>query len=156
MRSALGQTDAANTRVINVANESRNFARFCLVGLLNTAINYGVYLLLLLGLGVSYLIAGPIGFLSGAITGFFLNRGWTFRSTISTGLGMTRYLAVQLVSLACHWAVQWFAGEMIGVPKAWTQLAGIGVSMFVNFFLLRFFVFNNATTREDHAFGRPS
>ena len=139
----------------HLAKEGGHFVRFCLVGVVNTAINYGVYLLLMVGLGVPYLIAGPIGFLSGGITGFFFNRDWTFRSTISTGHGMSRYLAAQLISLASHWAAQWFAGEIVGVPKAWTQLVGIIVSMFVNFLLLRFYVFNDAIVREGHALSRP-
>ena len=135
--------------VVGLAGDGGRFVRFCLVGVVNTTINYAVYLLLWAGLGVPYLVAGPVGFLSGAVTGFFLNRGWTFRSRIATGEGVVRYLAVQLVNLASHWSTQWFAGEIVGIPKGWTQLAGIGVSLFVNFFLLRLFVFRDGIECRD-------
>lgn len=117
------------------------FLRFCLVGIFNTGVNYGVFLLLWSLGNIPYLVAGPIGFLSGAVPGYFLNRAWTFRSDINLGSGFWRYILVQLVSLGSHWCAQWIAGEVFGVPHGWTQLAGIVVSMFVNFTLLNLVVF---------------
>lgn len=153
MSQPLESSPAPPSGEVDLAGESGRFVRFCLVGFVNTAISYGVFLALLEMGRVPYLLAGPIGFLSGAVTGFFLNRGWAFRSSIATRNGLIRYLAVQVVNLASFWTAQWFAGEVVGIPKEWTQLAGTGVSLFVHFTLLRLFVFNDLA-RADKALSR--
>ena len=122
----------------------RQFLRFCLVGLLNTAINYGVFLALLSYHIMPVLVAGAIGFSSGALSGFFLNRAWTFAGT-STGTvsGMKGYMLVQVISFAAHTSVQKVA-LMLGSAPEFSQLFGIVVSTFVNFTLLKWLVFKPA------------
>ena len=131
------------------------FLRFCAIGVVNTIVNYTVFLLLLTWLDMQYLIAGAVGFITGAITGFFLNRRWTFRSDIGTWTGLASYLAVQGVSLASHGVAQWLARTLLGVPEIWTQLAGIAVSTLVNFTMVRTFVFTDVTRRSRIAVSGP-
>ena len=128
------------------------FVRFCLVGALNTTINFGVYSILLHVAGLWYLLAGAIGFLSGAFSGFFLNRAWTFnRADLPTQATLIRYLAVQLFSLACHTTTQFLVTTQMGVSDTWSQLYGIGVSTIVNFLASRRFVFAAHMTCPDEA-----
>lgn len=124
------------------------FVRFCVVGVVNTALNYAVYWLLLEGAGLQYLVAGALGFLSGAVSGFFLNRKWTFAARVATGSGLARYLAVQLVCLGAHVLTQWTAAQAFGVPDRYSQFFGIVVTTFLNFFLSRALVFGKGARRE--------
>jgi putative flippase GtrA len=65
--------------------------RFVAVGLLNSAISFGVYVLLERYLSTP--AAGAIAFALGAVNGFLLNRTWTFGAS---GLGgLPRYIVVQ-------------------------------------------------------------
>ena len=71
------------------------FIRFCIVGLGNTAINYSIYTVLLLIMEIYYLVAGSIGFMAGAFTGFIFNRLWTFKSYVAIGSGSGKYFIIQ-------------------------------------------------------------
>ena len=126
------------------------FIRFCVVGLANTALAYGVFLFLIT-VDVHYLVAGAFGFLCGGILGFFLNRAWTFAGGVSFVHCWHRFMLAQLISLSSHSVAQAFAWR-VGVAAEFTQFAGIAVSTLVNFYLMRNFVFGHKTlevSRED-------
>ena len=118
------------------------FGKFVIVGIMNTTINYGVFVLLLLALNLVYFVAGAIGFLSGAISGYFLNRVWTFKSNVPIAAGFLKYFIIQLFCLGAHIATQIGVTEILGVPEIFFQLTGITVTTFMNFFISRAIVFN--------------
>ena len=113
-----------------------------MVGIINTVINYGVYILLFIAYKVIYFVAGAIGFLSGAVSGFFLNRLWTFKSNVPIAAGFLKYFIIQLFCLGAHITTQIGVTEILGVPEIFSQLAGITVTTFMNFFISRAIVFN--------------
>ena len=55
------------------------FAKFILVGIMNTAISYTVYVILL-QFGISFAIAAAIGQIAGIINSYFMNKYFTFKS----------------------------------------------------------------------------
>lgn len=119
----------------------REFIRFCLVGISNTLINYGIFAILLRYLHVPYLWAGSMGFLAGAIWGFFLNRYFTFQSSAQTKRGLPIYLAINLFSLLINLAMQWLAVDFLAIAEIWSQLCGIVVTTFTNFILVKLLIF---------------
>ncbi len=60
--------------------EVRTFVKFSMVGVVNTAIDMGVFIVLQHFLRVPYLIANVFAFMAAAINSYALNRRWTFRS----------------------------------------------------------------------------
>ncbi len=58
------------------------FVKFGIVGVSNTLLAFAVYTVLLKVFGVWYVAASAIGFASGAVNGFLLNRRWTFREHV--------------------------------------------------------------------------
>jgi len=123
------------------------FGRFIVVGAIKTAISYSVFLALFSGLSLHFMLAGVLGFIAGAVPGFALNRGWTFRSSVSVAASGPRYVIVQLIALAMHSASQWIGEAALGVPEIHTQLLGIAASTLVNFGLARQFVFPSPAGR---------
>jgi len=119
----------------------RQFIQFCFVGVLNLVVNYSIFLLLLSQQIMPVMMAGAIGFFSGAISGFFLNRSWTFAGT-SVGIvaGMNGYMLVQILSFAAHTSVQKVA-LILGSAPEFSQIFGIMVSTIVNFTLIKWLVF---------------
>lgn len=119
-----------------------HFTRFCVVGVVNTTLNYAVFYVLLVFVATPYLLAGVAGSISGAITGFFLNRSWTFRAGhTSIRHGLFRYFFVVCVAIAGHAVTLYLATEALRLLPEISQLVAIGVSTLLHFFLSQRFVF---------------
>ena len=71
-------------------------ARFGVVGLANTALTFVVYGALVAA-GAPAPAAGAVGFGAGAVNGFLLNRGWTFRAGSAGWEAAARYVLVALL-----------------------------------------------------------
>jgi putative flippase GtrA len=61
----------------------RQFVRYLVVGVANTALSFLVYRLLLL-VGTPYVVAAPLAFIAGVINGYVFNRRWTYGAADST------------------------------------------------------------------------
>lgn len=106
------------------------FAKFGIVGVSNTLITFGVYTLLLKGLGVWYLAASAIGFVVGAVNGFLLNRRWTFRGHVGDALTPVRWGVVQGLGLALNLGLLYLLVDGGGLDKLVSQaLATIVVTL---------------------------
>jgi putative flippase GtrA len=82
--------------------------RFALVGATNTALTLCAYGLLVLA-GVPGPVAGAIGWALGAVNGYRLNRGWTFRSALRGLTPAARYVAVQALGAGLDAIGVWVA-----------------------------------------------
>jgi putative flippase GtrA len=118
------------------------FIKFAVVGVLNSAIQYLVFLLLYSLAGTQYLVASIIGYVAGMLNSYVLNRRWTFGSRnqqLLTELG--RFVAVNLISLGVNLGLLFLlvsAGIM--VPQ-WAQVLAIAGSTLVNFVLNKVWTF---------------
>lgn len=124
----------------------RLFFRFCLVGLLNTVVNYGAFAGLL-ALRVHYLASSSIGFLAGVVTSYAINRRWTFASQTQAHWGeISRFLTVNLLALGSN-ALGMYAGvEWLHWPARLAWCVAIGLSLNVNFFGSKLWVFRRASS----------
>ena len=52
--------------------------KFLIVGSISTIINYGTFAFIFKLIGVNYLIASVVGYISGLFFGYYLNKNWTF------------------------------------------------------------------------------
>ncbi len=123
------------------------FVKFVVVGVLSTILNYAVFAVLLRGLHVQYLVASAIGYCSGLIFGYFLNRNWTFASEKAAG-GQAQsrefvlYLAIYLFSLGVGLLLLRLLTHRLGVDPRLGNLLVIAVETTINFLGLRFLVFS--------------
>jgi putative flippase GtrA len=83
---------------------SRQFARFCAVGVSNTALSFVAFAVAVRA-GVPYLAASCGAFALGALNGYTLNRVWTFKSGSFTTRGLARYGVVQILGLGANAAL---------------------------------------------------
>ena len=93
-----GRVERLRSRVLHPHHPSRQFVRFLLVGLGNTAISLVVYRSLL-ELGTPYVVAAPIAFACGATNGYICNRRWTFSAPDTTRARLL-YFAISAVGAA--------------------------------------------------------
>jgi putative flippase GtrA len=71
------------TRILKIYRFFERFIKFSIVGLINTAVYFGVYYLLL-ALGVHHLAANIIAYLAGSVNGYLLSKVWVFKDSEAT------------------------------------------------------------------------
>lgn len=131
--------------------------RFILVGLVNTAVGYGVMFGLynLAGLhtwgGTGYWISSAANYIVGSVVSFFLNKHFTFRNR-EKGVKVVLRFAL---NIAVCWALAYGIAKPLTVwllvGTGWSQqvqgnlsmLAGSGIFVFLNYFGQRFFAFRS-------------
>lgn len=110
------------------------FGRFVLVGLTNTGVGYGVYLLLLTSIG--YEAAYAAAYLVGVVVAYVLNSNFVFRSRmlLRTALRYPLIYAVQYLfgALLLYALVNW-----TGIDRRWAALLALALSVPASFVLNR-------------------
>ncbi|OQA34067.1 MAG: GtrA-like protein [Betaproteobacteria bacterium ADurb.Bin341] len=111
------------------------FLRFLLVGGLQTALSYGIFLLLHLFL--PYAIAYSIAYGCGIIISYFLNVLFVFREKVSLA-SFLRFPLVYLVQYLLGLALLWLFIDRLGLAPALAMLSVIAITVPVTFLASRF------------------
>jgi putative flippase GtrA len=131
------------------------FAKFVVVGVLNTGVDF---LVLNLEMIFTHITSGPAMFIQNSISfgvatinSYMLNKYWTFgdKSKEDAGKKFSQFLAVSIVGLIINGGIVYLITTnihpMFGVsPKLWANIAKLvatGVSLIWNFIGYKFFVF---------------
>jgi putative flippase GtrA len=118
------------------------FIKFAIVGVLNSAIQYLVFLFLYSLTGTPYLLASIIGYLAGMINSYILNRRWTFGSrNQKLFTELSRFVAVNLVSLGVNLGLLYLLVSTGVMIPQWAQIVAIVGSTLVNFVLNKVWTF---------------
>jgi len=130
------------------------FFRFFLVGLLNTAIDFGVLnsLIFISGRasGIYYPIFKSISFLFAVTNSYFMNKHWTFKSSEQDNAGeFLKFVSVNLVGWGLNVGTASYVVNVIGVPEGfspvlWANLGAVSataITLFWNFIGMKFLVF---------------
>lgn len=122
----------------------REFIRFCIVGVIATAIHYGIYLALIYGSKIEnelwINVAYAFGYGCGFVCNLWLSANYTFKERLtwkrSGGFFITNAinfgLHIGLLNLFLYF----------GIPEQWAPLLVYCIAVPVNFILVRF-VFKN-------------
>lgn len=136
------------------AGRDRSLVRFLAVGVVNTAIDVGIYTGLVLT-GVPIVISNAISTTAGMTFSFLANRSFTFAATGGTRAQLVRQALVFVVVTGFGlWVIQpsviWLASQPLGelarqpVGVVFTKLCGVAVALVWNYLLYRFVVFRPA------------
>lgn len=113
----------------------RQEVRFLVAGGVNTAVGYGLYLLL--NLAMDYRVAYSVSFALGIVLSFVLNSVYVFRQPLRWGKLLvypTVYALQYGVALACVWLFV----DILGQPEALAPLPAIAVSLPLTYLATRF------------------
>ena len=121
------------------------FARFGVVGAVNTLLTLGVILVLGTALRVDYRAANAAGYAAGLACSFFLNRQWTFKSRGAVPGQAVRFLVVFAACYALQLLVLMLLVDGGGWNHTVAQLLAMAVYTGAGFLLGRFFVFRERT-----------
>ena len=126
---------------------------FGLVGLVNSAVDFGVFSFAYYYLGLPIIAANSLAWVVAVTGSYVLNSTITFAAESGRKLGFRRYFAFALSQVAgffANTATVWCLVELLLVPAWAAKVAAIAVSFAVNFSLSHFVVFK-ARPRGDAA-----
>lgn len=121
---------------------SKQFLKFCLVGVFATVINYGIFYLLINVFDFNYMLSSSVGFLSGVVAGFPFNKSWTFKSKnddwskqiLLYGMVYTLSLILSLIFLKIQ-------VEYLGLDPKIANIFCICLTTLTNFMGTKLFIF---------------
>jgi len=126
-----------------LGKERIRMVKFALVGVVNTGVDFAIFVLLVYALGVSALPAQVASYAGGVANSFWMNRKWTFRATGSgshwqeairfAAVNGASFLAATAVLIALHRGLAW--------SPAVAKIASISLSVAVNYLGSRYWVF---------------
>ena len=120
---------------------NRGAFRYAVVGVLGTAIHFGV-LAALVELGaVDPVLASAAGFIVTLIVSYVLNHRWTFASPVGHRTAFIRYTAVSMLGLGLNSLIMYLAVHVFGLWYIAGQALVVAVVPAVNFVLNRWWSF---------------
>lgn len=124
----------------------RQLIKFSIVGAGNTIIDFSVYFLLTRYAGIPFLLASAISWLLAVTSSFTLNKLWTFRVKGTLGIReqYIKFFLVSVVSLVLSLSILWLLVTEFGIHDLIAKIATIGIVVFWNFFMNKFWTFKNA------------
>ncbi|HUN23769.1 MAG TPA: GtrA family protein [Anaerolineales bacterium] len=137
--------------------EFKRFAKFIIIGLMGTAIDFGVFTLLKKGFGISTPISNSISFSLAVLNAFLWNRYWTYPDSRSKPMlqQLTSFVIINLIGWGTNTGITTLLEAPFGVwvgmvsPTlseygAWFAKAlATGVVLFWNFLANRYITFGD-------------
>lgn len=125
---------------------------FALVGLINSAIDFGVFSFAYYYLGLPIILANTLAWIVAVTGSYVMNTTITFAAESGRKLGFRRYVGFALSQFAgflANTATVWCLVELVHIPAWAAKVAAIAVSFGVNFSLSHFLVFRTARPDAD-------
>lgn len=120
----------------------RQFVKFSLVGVSNTAVDFLLYAFLTRVVGLHYLAANVLSFGTAATWSYLANRTWTFRDRASRiRTQYPKFVAVSVGGLLLTTLSLYVLVHVLGVFDLFAKVLTIGLTLFWNFLLNRYWTF---------------
>ncbi len=155
------------TSIITDPKERTRFLRFAVVGVIGAIVDFGMMNLLTQKLAMSLVVAGTISFISAIISNFIWNRYWTYPESRSRPIAkqLAMFFAVNIAGMAIRLPILHFAeppifsifnGLQLNIPldpeflaKNFTLALAVGIVMLWNFFVNRYWTYNDVDQDMD-------
>lgn len=115
--------------------------KFCAVGVLNTAVNYAVYALMVLA-GVYYIAGSLIAFAVSTANAYFWNDRFVFKNSGGRWRGILKtYCSYALTGIFLNNALLYLLVDICGISELLSPLLVLVVTIPCNFLLNKFWTF---------------
>ena len=119
-------------------SKSAEFVRFCIVGVIATALDAGIFYLV--RLFAPYLVALVLGYCLSLIVNYLLTIYWTFKKKPSTG-NLFGVIAAHMFNLfVVRMSLMWIFVNIMEIPDRIAYIPTLLISMVTNFLVVRFAV----------------
>lgn len=144
--------DRAGSRFIRLKVDGLSsfgkFGRFLVIGLANTAAGFLLFLFFYRSLGVHYLVANMLVFVTWAWFGFELQRRWTFRAKASS-VAFGKFLVNQIVFLGFGSMLMWVFVDSFTFRAEFAYLFTIGIVALGMYFSSLLWVFRRTSSSRE-------
>jgi putative flippase GtrA len=123
----------------------RQFVKFGIVGASGLIVNFIIAHLLEKTTSLSYFTDFAIGFMTGGVSNYVLNRIWTFRSKRNPWVEGAQFLVVSLIALGLGKIVYALADLYHFHHFTMTWFAATAAGIFVNFFVNKYWTFKHVS-----------
>jgi putative flippase GtrA len=149
------------TIIITNSRERTRFMKFMVVGIIGAVVDFGIMNLLSKLLGMILVFAGSISFICAIVSNFFWNRYWTYPDSRSHSIHnqLFMFFIVNVAGLAIRVPILRFlepplrtSFQNLGrqlplspefLAKNFTLAVAVGVVMLWNFFINRYWTYND-------------
>lgn len=123
-------------------DELKRIGKFTLTGVGNTIVDYAIYSLLAVFLGVNVYFAQCCGYAAGMLNSYFINRSWTFKTNHRFfSLQMVKFIAANLITLVLSMLLLKLFLDFAGMSPLLAKLPTVCITIVVNFILSRYWAF---------------
>lgn len=115
---------------------------FGVTGVMNTALDYGIYVLLLATTKLPIEVCHACGYVAGIVCSFLMNRTVTFRAKGGDGVGQaSRFLICNAAALVISTIMINQLNKYLNVSEYLIRIPVTVITAVINYFLYNFFVF---------------
>ena len=119
------------------------FIKFGIVGIFNTIITIGSYMVLVF-LGVNYLLANIIGYILGVINSHYWNKSWVFQVKSNQKRLFLIFVLVNLGTLGINTTILFVCVHYFYLNSYISQIFATGIGLVFNFVLNKVWTFRNS------------
>ena len=109
------------------------FQKFVIVGVLATATQYAVLVLMVRILGADPVIGSSCGYVISALLNYYLNYRLTFRSAQSHARALPRFALIAAIGLLINSSIVWLLSERASLPYLVAQIIATAIVLIWNF-----------------------
>lgn len=128
----------------NIMSSSPEFFRFCLVGAMNTGVDFAVFTLLSYG-SMPLIAVQIVSYSCGVLNSFLMNRTWTFKRTDRSTIQFIRFVTLSLLTMAVTYGLMIEFHNQWQWPLPLSKFVATGLSLGINFVGSRLWVFSPNT-----------
>jgi putative flippase GtrA len=112
---------------------ARQFTKYGIVGVINSAITLTTIFVLMKVFHVSYLISNAVGYILGFVNSFMLNKAWTFRSKKPFAKEVLIFIFIFAVCYSLQFVFLIFLKEKLLIKAEYAQIIAMIFYTIINF-----------------------
>lgn len=124
-----------------LSEDLSRFIKFGLVGVLNTIINW-ILFILLNSMGIYYIISNIIAYSISTLNSYLWNSKWVFKYTGDNVNQTTfKFIILNIIGLVLNTIILFLLVDIIKLPKIIALIIATGIVMILNYFINKLWVF---------------
>ena len=133
---------AAKPRDALPSHVYRQFAKFILVGCINTAIYYSIFIIMIRK-GFFYIVAITAGTIIGVINSYIWNKFFTFKCRKKSAGEIAKFITVYVIQYASNILIVYICIVYLNVSVELSGLIATTICVFISFFGHKFWSFRS-------------